>query len=132
MSIEAGVLLDLKGNPLYWHAPPNRSGGAIPDSRDLWEVIWEHRKNLLGFAHSHPGSGPTGPSYEDITTFADIEQGLGRRLLWPILTSDSYCLVKWAGPELVRDRLHYWPVQAPAVRLPDPEWMTELRRLSRY
>lgn len=101
--IEAGVLLDLEGQPLHWHLPPGRSGGTLPDSRDLWDVIWSNRLNIAGFAHSHPGSGVPGPSYTDITTFAAVEAGLGQRLDWWIISSDEVCLVRWVG----RDRLDY-------------------------
>ncbi len=82
MSLEAGVLVGLDGKPLYWHTPEDRSVGHLPNSVPLWNVIWELRDQVLGFAHSHPGQGIPGPSYEDLTTFASIEAGLGRRLKW--------------------------------------------------
>ena len=103
MSIEAGVVLDLEWQPIYWHIPNDRSGASLPDSRDLWEVFWENRNNLSGFAHTHPGSGQPGPSYTDVTTFAAVEAGLGRRLDWFILSSDKFVVVRWCGP----DKLSY-------------------------
>lgn len=124
MSIEAGVLVDLEGKTLFWHLPMDRSGGYLPDSRDLWTVIWENRANILGFAHSHPGSGETGPSMEDLTTFAAIEAALGRRLVWWITSADQLIELHWAGPE----KLAYW--QGPSVS--DPEWLPELRKHSYY
>lgn len=96
--IEAGVVVTAAG-PVFWHLPTGRSGGALPDSRDLWDVLWDLRKEeQLGFAHSHPGSGVPGPSWTDITTFAAVELGLGRRLDWWITSSDRVILLGWAGP----------------------------------
>ena len=50
--------------------------------------MWEHRKILGGVAHVHPGYGEPTPSHEDVSTWAAVERGLGRRLLWPIITMD--------------------------------------------
>lgn len=97
--IEAGVVITGEG-PVYWHLPEGRTGGSLPDSRRLWDVLWELRKeHFLGFAHSHPGSGVPGPSHTDITTFAAIELGLGRRLAWWITSADRVILLTWIGPE---------------------------------
>lgn len=96
--IEAGVVVTMTG-AVYWHLPDGRSGGALPDSRRLWDVLWELRKEeFLGFAHSHPGSGTPGPSWTDLTTFAAVELGLGRRLDWWITSSNRVILLGWAGP----------------------------------
>ncbi len=97
--IEVALVFDVEGRVLYWHLPPGRSGGAIPDSRNLWEVLWENRERLGGVAHTHPWYGDTGPSGTDVTTFAAIEAGLGKRLLWPIVTFDRVVMLKWSGPE---------------------------------
>lgn len=124
--MEAGVLL-AGDRPIYWHSPANRTTVALPDSRPLWDVIWENRGQLSGMAHSHPGRGQPGPSYEDVTTFASIEQALGRRLDWWIISEDSFVLLRWDGP----GRLDY---RQPAVKGPiwfgGPSWIKELRRLS--
>ena len=106
MTIEAGVVLDLEGNPLHWHLPDGRSAGGLPDSRTLWDVIWENRANISGIAHSHPGFGVPGPSYEDVTTFHAIEKGLGRLLNWWIISGDQHVLLRFAGP----DKYTYKPV----------------------
>jgi hypothetical protein len=122
--MEAGVLLDLNGAPIYWHVPPERSGGSLPDSRNLWDVIWENRKNIWGFAHSHPGRGTPGPSYTDITTFAAIEAALGCRLAWPIVSEDDWVIVRWLDERYSVGR-----------RVDDastPEWIAQLRALSGY
>ncbi len=123
MSIEAGVLIDRRG-AFYWHVPENRAGGSLPDSRRLWEIIWINRAILVGFAHSHPGEGVPGPSYEDVTTFSAIELGLGRRLVWWITSKDQCVVIRWAGP----DKYHY--VASPVTD--EPAWLNSLRGLSNY
>lgn len=130
--MEAGVVLDLQGQPIYWHLPPGRSGGSLPDSRDLWDVLWENRDNLSGFAHSHPGFGVPGPSHTDVTTFAAVEAGLGARLDWWIITSDSIGLFKWRGPERLAyptDPFCLWGPLSPMLT-GEPAWINELRRVS--
>lgn len=90
--MEAGVVI-AGGKPVFWHLPPGRTGGSLPDSRDLWDVLWEHRESLDGFAHSHPGSGWPGASHTDITTFRAIERGLGKKLKWWITSMDRMVLL---------------------------------------
>ena len=119
---EAGVVIDVQGEPLHWHLPHNRTVVALPDDRSLWDVIWESRERVQGFAHSHPGSGWPGPSFEDVTTFAAIEQALGRRLDWWITSSDKLSLVTWVGPEKLTYR--------PAPLYIEPTWVERLRLLS--
>ena len=97
MSIETGVLVGYDGQPIQWHLPPGRNAGSLPDSRDLWEVIWENRYKVLGFAHSHPGGGVPGPSWTDITTFEAVEKALGRELVWWITSSDATVAVRKLG-----------------------------------
>lgn len=95
--LEAAVLVSITEEPLYWFLPDNRSSVAIPDASDLWIKIWEHRDNLLGVAHSHPGTGQPLPSLEDLTTFSSIEKGLGRRLQWWITSADQVISLFWGG-----------------------------------
>ncbi len=97
--IEAGVVIGPNG-PIYWHLPSGRTGGSIPDSHALWQIFWENRKvRVLGFAHTHPGSGWPSPSMTDLTTFAAVEAGLGRRLVWWIASSDAISMIHWKGPD---------------------------------
>jgi 3' exoribonuclease, RNase T-like/Prokaryotic homologs of the JAB domain len=97
--IEAGVVIDRDGRVLHWHLPPGRTCASIPDTRELWDVFWEHRHELLGFMHSHPGGGsPPAPSHEDLTTFAAVEAGLGRRLDWWICNRTATVGIHWTGP----------------------------------
>jgi hypothetical protein len=121
---EAGVLISKEGKPLYWHVPEDRSTAYLPDSRDLWEVIWDFRDNILGFAHSHP-PGCDGPSQEDVTTFAAVEAALGRRLAWWIVTDRDLSLVEWCGP----DKLDYMVSFLGRSQLP---WVPMLRRHSNF
>lgn len=122
--IEAGVVIDKSGQPLFWHLPEGRTAGSLPDSRTLWDVIWGAFQDgtLLGFAHSHPGSGVPGPSYSDVTTFAAIEAALGQRLMWWITSETHVVELAWTG----EDRLSY---RATLVQ-EAPAWVAELRRLS--
>lgn len=120
--IEAGVVV-AASKAVFWHLPTDRSGGALPDSRRLWDVLWELRKEeFLGFAHSHPGSGVPGPSWTDITTFAAVEFGLGRRLDWWITSSDRVIVLGWAGP----DKHDY-----NANLVEEPGWAAQLRDYSK-
>jgi hypothetical protein len=122
--IEAGVVIDMNGRPVHWHLPPGRSGGSLPDSLTLWDVIWDQfqKGTLLGFAHSHPGSGVPGPSYTDVTTFAAVEAALGKRLDWWITSSDHVVLIRWIGPEKISYRA---TIVTEAL-----SWVAELRCLS--
>lgn len=117
--MEVGVVLDQNNEPLFWHLPENRTGGALPDSRGLWEVFWENRDVISGFAHSHPGSGVPGPSYEDVTTFAAVEAALGVRLYWWITSETHIIVARQTGP----NRLHY--EGSPLSE--EPSWANELR-----
>lgn len=124
MSIEAGVLVDRMCRPIYWHTPDDRNSGALPDSRNLWEIIWQHRNSLGGFAHSHPGRGVPRPSHTDITTFAAIDTGLGRNLHWWIASAD-HLVMNWRPGFYER-----WITMtgSPPVQL----WLARLRELSNY
>lgn len=82
---EVAVVFDREGQTLLWH-DTQASMGAIPDSRDLWTFLWEHREEVGGVAHTHPWNGPAGPSNTDTTTWRALEKGLGRLLLWPVVT----------------------------------------------
>ena len=119
--IETGVVVTGSG-AVYWHLPEGRTGGSIPDSRRLWEVLWEMRKEeVLGFAHTHPGSGVPGPSWTDVTTFAAVELGLGRRVIWWIASSDCVVGFRWKGPGK-----HSYE----AFSIGEPSWAPKLREHS--
>lgn len=121
--MEAAAIISLDGDALAWHSPPGRTSVALPDSRSLWDLLWDHREHLAGVAHSHPGSGIPGPSHTDITTFSAIETGLGRRLRWWIISRDHVIELKWVGPE----NLRYGAVQ---VAPESCRWLDGLKNLS--
>lgn len=93
--IETALVFDKEGKTIHWHLPPGRSSGAIPDTRDLWEILWANRHNLGGVAHTHPWDGIATPSQTDITTFKAIELGLGIQLFWPIITFNHVAVYIW-------------------------------------
>lgn len=121
--LETAALIGKDGSVLHWHEPGNRTTVSLPDSSSLWDIIWSHRENLAGIAHTHPGSGKPHPSREDITTFFAIEAALGRRLLWLIGSEDSSVTV-FTGPEKNTFTLDYLDTE--------PSWMVELRNRSHY
>jgi hypothetical protein len=121
--MEVGVVIDQNLAPIFWHLPEGRTGGSLPDSRLLWDVLWDNRKTLMGFAHSHPGGGRPGPSNTDITTFVAIEAALGRRLDWWITSSDTLVVCR----QMERDGRYGSIVIAKAD---EPPWADDLRRLS--
>lgn len=125
MNLEAGVVVGYEGEPLFWHLPQGRTAGYLPDSRNLWDVLWANRHAVTGVAHSHPGSGLPRPSWEDVTTFAAIELGLGRRLVWWITSQNGLSVVLWAGP----GKYDYEVLSADGSK---PLWLDELRRHSNY
>lgn len=110
-------MVDDDNFPLYWHTPAGRSAGFLPDSSHLWSVFWKHRGSIKGFAHTHPGGGPSGPSSEDLSTFAAIESALGMKLKWWIVTRDRVVLFE-AGDLMV------------LAITEEPNWVATLRQLS--
>jgi hypothetical protein len=116
-------------------------------------AFWENRERVSGFAHTHPGSGLPEPSHTDLTTFAAVEAGLGKRLNWFILTEDSFRLYRWKarpsilnladnflvarlsgvydGPLYEADPIIQSSPENPMYSR-EPAWMIELRRLSEY
>lgn len=116
------MVVDLEGKILFWHLPVDRTIASLPDSRNLWDVLWDNRKIVAGFAHSHPGAGIPSPSWTDVTTFAAIEAGLGRRLKWWITSEDSCIDLAWSGP----DKHHYLG----RTMTDEPLWLPPLRKVS--
>lgn len=121
--LEAGLIVGLEGQPLCWHTPQNRTSVALPDVRSFWDAIWDHRHQILGIAHSHPGRGIVAPSHEDITTFIAVEEGLGKRLFWWIVNENHILVMKWESG-------CYFPTYLAPKET--PSWVPELRRLSEY
>jgi len=124
--LETIVVFDLNGKAIYWHTPNDRSAGYVPDSDDLWDFLWENRHRVGGYAHTHPGYGGVRPSGIDLTTFDAIEKGLGKHLLWPILSFDKMvCVVR--NPLFDKGGAK-WTLAGPLTV--EFDWIDELRRLS--
>lgn len=121
---EVGLVFNRQGLAIYWHLPLGRTATSLPDSRELWEILWQHRAELGGFAHSHPWRGRPDPSMTDITTFEALELGLGRQLLWPIVTLDEVSYFARRG-----EQPQYMAIQEPTIRLCDSD-VDRLRELS--
>jgi len=94
--METAVVVHKNGGVIHWHLPKNRTAGALPDSRELWDVLWARRELVLGIAHTHPWNGDPYPSQTDLTTFAAVEAGLGRRLKWWVVTMDQVGRLEWS------------------------------------
>lgn len=122
--IETAMVFDDQGGTILWHEPCGRTAGSIPDTRDLWEVIWENRGRLGGIAHTHPWDGEAWPSLTDVTTFDAIERALGKRLLWPIAT---FTEVRYFAKNVITG--HYVEVGDPTF--PNPLEIELLREKSR-
>lgn len=125
--METGVVVSIHHEPIFWHEPGGRSSGALPDSRTLWDVLWQaHRDGWLsGFAHTHPGGGLPGPSREDISSFVAIENALGRPLNWWIVNADMTVLIRKATMDSMPGREIFG-----TTRVDDPVWVPDLRRRS--
>lgn len=129
--IETALVFDKDGKTIHWHEPPGRNGGALPDSRDLWDVLWENRDRLGGVAHTHPWEGPTSPSQTDLTTFDAVERALGRQLLWPVV-SFTHILYVVRNPLYGTEAniTHRWTAMDPKYLTFEIEGIVELRRKS--
>lgn len=137
---EAGVIIDVLGNPIFWHTPDDRTVGSLPDSVTLWSVLWEANKlyqrspiehgALLGFAHTHPGRDHhPSPSMEDITTFEAVERALGRPLHWWIFNeTHGIFLSKSPGRVPRLDHYHIEPFEDRFMT----SWVYQLRKNSNY
>ena len=90
------------------------SRASIPDSRERWQIIWDHRAEITEIAHSHPGTF-LDFSGEDLTTMQAIEAGLGRKLIWSIITQKGF---------LSRDN------GKDTHRVDSPWWLEFMRKLS--
>ena len=82
------------------------SRASIPDSRDRWQIIWDHRAEITEIAHSHPGNFLDFSS-EDLTTMQAIEAGLGRKLIWSIITQKGF-LSRDDGKDTHRTDSPWW------------------------
>ena len=121
---ETRLVFDQQGQTILWPNDPERSKAYLPDSQSLWDFLWDNRERLGGVAHTHPWEGEVWASHTDVTTFSAIEKGLGRRLLWPIVTFTHMEVFQWVGP----GDYDYAPLRNPPVSV---EGIEDLRRRSR-
>ena len=105
---EVCFLIDRDGEVLWLDR--STSASALPDSRDRWRAIWQHRDELAVIAHSHP-HGPPAFSAEDRSTMAAIDAALGRALTYAVVTIDA---IIYRGPD-------------PGAVSREPAWATRLR-----
>jgi hypothetical protein len=90
------------------------SSASIPDSRERWQIIWDHRGEITEIAHSHPGDF-LDFSNEDLTTMQAVEAGIGHKLIWSMVTKSGF-LSRNDGKD--------------ARRTDSPWWVDFLRKLS--
>jgi arsenate reductase (thioredoxin) len=102
-----------KGDVLLW-SDVSTSPLALPDSRERWEQIWQHREQLVEIAHSHP-LGPEQFSAEDSSTMRALDDALGPGKLFSLVTPRQYLL---RGPDDI------------AVPATPPAWVRQLRLAS--
>jgi hypothetical protein len=82
------------------------SATRVPDSRERWEIIWQHRNAITEIAHSHPG-GFLDFSHEDLTTMQAVEAGTGKQFTWSIITKKGF-LSRKSGADIHRDDSPWW------------------------
>ena len=90
------------------------SATRIPDERERWETIWEHRDEIIEIVHSHPGE-LLDFSHEDLTTMEAVEAGTGKAFIWSIVTETGFRSRKAGKDEARKD---------------SPWWLDLIRRLS--
>ena len=83
------------------------SATSIPDERERWETIWEHRHEITEIVHSHPGEF-LDFSYEDLTTMEAVEAGTGKTFTWSIVTKTGFRSRK-DGKDHLREDSPWWP-----------------------
>lgn len=82
------------------------SASRVPDSRERWETIWQHRNEITEIAHSHPGEF-LDFSHEDLTTMEAVEAGTGKQFTWSIITRGGF-LSRKGGQDTRRDDSPWW------------------------
>src|SRR5437879_13263385 len=78
----------------------------IPDNRERWEIIWQHRNDITEITHSHPGEF-LDFSHEDLTTMEAVEAGTGNTFTWSIGTRHGF-LSRSNGRDVQREDSPWW------------------------
>ncbi len=94
---EAALVFDVDCKTIYTHLPVGRSSTLLPDSPQLWDVLWNLRDIAAGVAHIHPWDGEAIASSEDVTTFRAIELAVGDAWLWPVITFTDAKVYAWSN-----------------------------------
>jgi hypothetical protein len=82
------------------------SATSIPDSRERWETIWNHREEITEIAHTHPGEF-LDFSNEDLTTMEAVEAGTGKNFAWSVITARGF-LSRQEGCDTHREDAPWW------------------------
>ena len=82
------------------------SATRVPDSRERWEIIWQHRNEITEIAHSHPGEF-LDFSHEDLTTMEAVEAGTGKAFTWSIISKSGF-LSRKGGQDHRREDSPWW------------------------
>ena len=94
-----------RGQAVLW-SDASTSPTALPDSRQRWERIWEHRNEIEELAHSHP-NGPLAFSAEDETTMLALESALGTTLTFSVVAPNG--MLRKRGAALTKvDQEPWW------------------------
>ena len=104
------------------------SSTRVPDSRERWDVIWQHRNEITEIAHSHPGEF-LDFSHEDLTTMEAVEAGTGKTFVWSIITK-SGLLSRKGGQDTRREDSPWWLKLMRTLSYPEvrPRRATRLRK----
>lgn len=78
----------------------------IPDARERWEIIWQHREEITEIVHSHPG-GMLDFSSEDLTTMSAVEAGTGRQYTWSTVTQQGF-ISRYQDKDTKRGDTPWW------------------------
>lgn len=105
MNVREVFLLIGRGGAVLW-SDASQNALALPDSRARWEALWRHRDEIELVVHSHP-VGPHAFSAEDESTMAAVEEALGKKLGWAVL-SPTGVLVRRAGAESTLTETPWW------------------------
>jgi len=104
------------------------SATRVPDSRERWDTIWQHRKEITEIAHSHPGEF-LDFSNEDLTTIEAVEAGTGKQFTWSIITKKGF-LSRKGEREVHREDNPWWLelIRTLSYNEPRPRRTTKTRK----
>lgn len=89
MALKREVFFLVGANDTVLWSDTSESPLALTDSRARWEAIWSRRSELVELAHSHP-VGPDAFSAEDESTMAALDDALGKKIRFSLVTPHGY------------------------------------------